>query len=880
MSVKKGKLPKLTTLYPPALPSEQVMVDAPHRKEDMVPEDKKRFVAVAHAEQWWVEQARTNPVAFFEYVSGLTAAKHHRIWLANIFHPERNRINIIAPRESGKAQPLDAKVITPSGWKKMGDLQAGDFVFSAKGIPTRIVSVHPQGEKDIYRVSFTDGSSVECTDDHLWTIRQIGTDDKETYKTWTLNRIRTSYRKGSEGLGKAWLDSRGHARYHVPITEPVQFAEKGYVIPPYTMGILLGDGCLSKSSICISCADDEIIQRVASELRPDLRFTRRGKYEYVIVGRVKGKKNQYLEEIRRLGLGWHKSNDKFIPTEYLEGSVEQRIALLQGLMDSDGTVSRGSKRSCPVFCTVSPTLRDTFIQLVNSLGGTTKVNIKKPRYTYNGEYKDGQIAYNVSIKFNAGIAPFYLPRKAAMYHPSTKYPPTRGITDIEFVGVKPAQCISVEDKSGLYLTGHYIVTHNTSVLVYAMLWHIGRNPLSSNGIISVSSRIAEDRLRMIRGTLVDNPRFANVFPYTVLDVRNGIPNTQTELTVKSIENNMPYKNWRRLVERYGSAKDPTLVVGGMGGRGVGRRFSGILMLDDIIDEADLTDDAQEKAMRYVMQTVVPSVKDTGRIINIGTRWMVNDVPERLSNNPSWHTIEMQAMRQDENGDWLSYWPEVWPIERLEAKRREINNDAIFNIMYMNDPSAMTSSLFTIADLSRDLPSPVPPLRRIYITTDQAISMSKRADYNVYMAVGVDADNNYYILDMVRFKGDPETQLTMLSNFYDRVQTANNRPPDGVLFENIAMQSQFVYLLNRAHPHIPTYTHSPKGDKSVRAQPVSRAAKAGKLFINKRMPDYPELVSEWLNFPLAKHDDTLDPVGLLMQFLSKNLTVKEVRFIKI
>ena len=193
---------------------------------------------------------------------------------------------------------------------------------------------------------------------------------------------------------------------------------------------------------------------------------------------------------------------------------------------------------------------------------------------------------------------------------------------------------------------------------------------------------------------------------------------------------------------------------------------------------------------------------------------------------------------------------------------------------------MTSSLFSVEDLTRGLPSPLPSFKRLYITTDQAISMSTRSDYTVYQAVGVDEANNYYLLDMQRFKGDPDFQIQRLSAFYDHCSRLYGRYVDGVLFENVAMQSQFVMLLNRARPDIVTYTHQPKGDKHARAVLVSRAAKSGKLYINQKMDDYKYLFSEWMNFPLARHDDTLDAFSLLLQFLSKNLSVRQVRFIKL
>lgn len=420
----------------------------------------------------------------------------------------------------------------------------------------------------------------------------------------------------------------------------------------------------------------------------------------------------------------------------------------------------------------------------------------------------------------------------------------------------------------------------STVTVYGMLWYISRNPLSSNGIVSVSASQAEDRLRMIKLTIMDNVRYRNVFPYIHIDDRAGVPNTQNQFTVKSTKDGMDYRIWRFYVEKFGSSKDPTLVAAGRGSRSlIGRRYSGILLLDDIIDQEDLSDYQQEKVMRYIMQSLIPCVKEEGRVFCIGTRWMVNDVPEQLSKNPQWHTIQIDALKRDPvTGELKSYWPEYWPVERLEQRRQEMQNDALFEIQYLNNPQAMTSSLFSLADLSHDIPRPLPDFKFVYITTDQAISMSARADFNVYMCVGIDRYDNYYILDMVRFKGDVEQQIQILSSFYDK-SVELYKKVNAVLFEKVAMQGIFSNLLNKMRPDIPTDKFAPKGDKSIRANLVARYAKAGKLFINQQLPDLSTLISEWINFPLAKHDDTLDPLGLLMQYTSATVSVKKLHFIR-
>ena len=166
--------------------------------------------------------------------------------------------------------------------------------------------------------------------------------------------------------------------------------------------------------------------------------------------------NKIILELRSLGLMGKKSEDKFVPDIYKYSSIEHRIKMLQGLMDTDG-FTNGTNSS---FCTSSKRLKDDVIEIVRSLGGTATYSTKIPKYKYLGKTLEGKESYNVSIKL-CDINPFRLKRKADKYVSKTKYAPVRYITNVESVGMIEAQCISVEDESHLYVTDDYIVTHNT-----------------------------------------------------------------------------------------------------------------------------------------------------------------------------------------------------------------------------------------------------------------------------------------------------------------------------------------------------------------------------------------------------------------------------------
>ena len=414
----------------------------------------------------------------------------------------------------------------------------------------------------------------------------------------------------------------------------------------------------------------------------------------------------------------------------------------------------------------------------------------------------------------------------------------------------------------------------TTVLVYAMLWNISRNPLSTNAVISVSSDQAEKRLNMIAATIEDTDRYRNVFPHIAIDHKQR--KTQTEFTI--MRTDVPYNVWRGMVQREGSLKDPTLRTSGAGGRGViGARLSGWLLLDDIIDANHLSERAQDQMMEYIIQTLEPCVMDGAKIANIGTRWMVGDVPERLMNNPEFFTIVIPAIKFDDEGNRYSYWPEFWPLHKLDKKKRTMNNDALFGVMYMCDPQAMTESLFTPESLARDIPHPLPKMKHLYVVTDQATSTKQRADFNVYQAIGIDYDDNYYILDQTRFKADPAVQLSELANFVDKV-AATYLQLDEVLFENVGAQASLPQIFISQRPDVPIAYHVPKGDKDHRARNISNLALMGRLFINQKMAHIDALKQEWINYPLL-HDDTLDPIGLLFQYKMKGISVAGVRSVK-
>lgn len=359
----------------------------------------------------------------------------------------------------GKAQPVYAKVLTPVGWRAIGDLQVGDAVMGADGRPTKVIGVYPQGRKQLFRVTMSDGSSTECCDEHLWTVRTGNTRRSgDGWRTFSLKHIM------SLGL-KRQRNSTG-LRWSIPVVEPIQFRAKQLPVDPYLLGVLLGDGSMP-GTVAISNGDPELFELVGTKLPQDCKFgkPKADGLTVSLVGRP-GVRNSLASGLIELGLMHKNWANKFIPRQYLMASVEQRVQLLRGLMDTDGFVSKDGKIT--QFYSSNLTLVHDFVHLVRSLGGVAKVKSKTPILSGKSKAKRGRLAYTVTISLPNDVVPFALPRKVARWVPRTKYFPARRISKIEPVPAAQCRCIRVAARDSLYVTDDFIVTHNTLEVLSAI----------------------------------------------------------------------------------------------------------------------------------------------------------------------------------------------------------------------------------------------------------------------------------------------------------------------------------------------------------------------------------------------------------------------------
>lgn len=373
----------------------------------------------------------------------------------------------------GKAQPLSSLVLTENGFKQMGKLTLTDKVFGNDGKLHNILGIFPQGKKKICKVSFSDKTSTLCCDEHLWTVYNIDT------QKWTTIETK-QFLNGSKNLNRGY----GH-RYKIPITSPIEFKQDTELkIDPYILGILIGDGSLTIGSTNFASADQEIVDSVKNALLPNYEIRKlQEKYSYSIC-KIKNNTvydpvtkihsptpNLYTKYIKDLKLNT-KAEFKHIPKNYLYADIDDRIALLQGLMDTDGHITKDG--SVLTFATVSPQLAEDFKFLVQSLGGICHIRLKNTQYKKsNGDIVKCKPCYSIGIKLPKNIKPFRLSRKVNRLSEKA-LEPFRYITKIEYVGEDDCQCIYIDSKEHLYLTNDFIVTHNTLFADICLLYMLYR----------------------------------------------------------------------------------------------------------------------------------------------------------------------------------------------------------------------------------------------------------------------------------------------------------------------------------------------------------------------------------------------------------------------
>jgi replicative DNA helicase len=392
---------------------------------------------------------RDNPTDVTGVPTGFTDLDHMTSGL------QEGDLIVIAGRPSmGKAQPLDARIKTLGGWKQMHELVLGEALASIDGKPSFVSGIYPQGSRQVFRVTFSDGRSTEACGEHLWRVN---------YRSWGTPRILST-----ETIAAMLARKRYRSRLWIDCVSGDFGDVSPLPVDPWLLGALLGDGSLTGSCTRFTTTADAMLARISERIEPALVLQTAGGIDWRIVQRDRGRRrgtqgacaNPLTTAIKSLGLWGKRSHEKFIPAPYLTAPREARLDLLRGLLDTDGWVERwGTIR----YSTSSRRLAEDVALLARSLGAWCSIREKIPSYPPQAERWRGHPSYVCTLHHPEPKSLFLLSEKQSRALNAPQRYKRPNFVSVEPTRIAQTQCISVTHPSKLYITDDYVVTHNTAL---------------------------------------------------------------------------------------------------------------------------------------------------------------------------------------------------------------------------------------------------------------------------------------------------------------------------------------------------------------------------------------------------------------------------------
>lgn len=679
-------------------------------------------------------------------------------------------------RGSAKAQSLNSKVLTPLGWMKFKDLKKGTILYDCNGKTTKITNLHPIQEMDLFEVTTRDGRKTLCNLDHLWNV-QCQFNRKEDIITKSLREILKKYK--SNRLDKR--NNKNYIEYHyfLPTPKPIEHREKEYLIDPYTLGLWLGDG--NSRDARITTPDPEIFNYIPFEVTKNNNYLR---YNIKGLMTLLKKKNLLL--------------NKHIPREYLYGSVKQREALLQGLIDTDGTIDKNGMQFS--FTNKNEKIIDTLVELIRSLGGTCTKTEQLTRFDKQSEYKK---SFRINCRVPKEIIPCRLSRKRNIWKGSIKT--KNAIINIEYKKTDLGRCISVDNETGTYITDDYMVTHNSTTLgLIYISWCIVNQKEPYIVYISQNHTKTVQFIEPIRIEFRNNKRlrwlYGNLSPTNTKDDdgrdrEDCVDINECRIEAVSFEKNLrgfKYKNMR-----------PTLIIG-----------------DDIdSDERVVNPVLREKDRDKLNKVIIPSLDINGRWKMIGTILHHDSLLKNqlnLLNGKIYRAI-------DDNGEPL--WKDRFTIEKLEEIKQQIGSSA-FQSEFLNNPTDNESSLIKrewVEQCFVDKSVEEIEFEELYLGVDFAFSDKVSADNSAFVDVGVNYNSNNTIKNLVLLNIEWAKGLSLKSH-WEKISNkylANNH--DMILLEENSIKGSIDDIRDLKIPYrmfwmgskdSSKYTHSMNKSKTI------------------------------------------------------------------
>lgn len=754
-------------------------------------------------------------------------------------------------RGMAKALDITTRIPTPEGWTSIEDLRVGDYVFGEDGKPTKVLGKSEIFNRPMYQLNLVDGRSLRVCEDHINTIihrrqkrvegRRVNYLDRRNVTTKELLDINLTTTRNKTAKNPKGKENR----VWIPLPEPVQYPTKELPIDPYTLGLLLGDGSMDRNTgYARLYAHKDDMPYYLNEIPHTLgKLVTEGNKSRVGI-------NGIGSEIKNLRVNCH-GNHKFIPEIYRLGSIEQRLALLQGLMDTDGTVY---KNGCTSYTSNSFMLITDIQELVFSLGGTATVSP-------NGD------AYRLNISLNLPL--FKLPRKLDRQHFNCQ--DKVALESIEPIGQVPSQCIAIDNESKTFVAGEYVVTHNSTLKEYLMLYIAVYGSLQGLGevanMIYVSDSV-DNGIKKMRKSLefrYNNSSFLQTYISKIVftDIRWEFINVNGHSLV---------------VSAYGAKQ-------GIRGARENNSRPVLALMDDLISD----DDAKSPTLvENISDTITYAIEfalhpTRRKVIWSGTPFNQKDPLYMAACSGAWIVNaypvceEFPCSREDFRGSWedrfnYDYVLKMYNKLKAQGKVESFYRELMLRIMSEEDRMVLDSDIswFNAKDLMNMRGN-----YNFYITTDLATSDKKSADFSVISVWAYGNNRDWFLVDGICKK------QTLDKTVDDLFRLCSMYKPLEVGIEITGQQKGFIPWITKEMIQRNIFFNLASGNNNGEAgiRPATNKLerfkiahpiiKLRKLYLPSDRKDLPIVVEMLAELALitfsgikARHDDCIDTISML------------------
>lgn len=622
-----------------------------------------------------IDYAQNSMVGFVPYLNSRYDMQwFHKYIMERLDAFERGEIKklmIWLPPQTGKHIANNQQIVTKNGLKPHGDLDTNDYVLGIDGEWKRVLGCS-EYSKCTHKIYFSDGTKIDTHANHEWVLHSYKRSKLRVFETKQLIS-NLEYKEKKDGKIKKRF------RFSLPYFSPPKFNDcfvgdkgKTNLIHPYMLGFWLGDGKATGGQIC---KPKESLNKIISKIE-SIGYS---------VGQ-KWKHSDYdLDYVTVLGLIYdlremNLIQNKHLPNSYIYDSIENRLELLAGLLDSDGCCYddiRYKQSQRISFSNTNKQIVEGVKFICNSFGWATYWSEEQPRLS-SGGIQGKQVAYRVDFTPTMPIPTVRLKING------TGIKRKRSIIKIEPLGddAPMGKCIQVE--GGIYLVGDtFIPTHNSELSTRNFVpYLVGKNPYRKVAVVCYGKDLVSGFNRDIKAN-ISGKEYKNLFPQIELGTRSGemsvFENSLDRIDI-AIKNDDGIKK--------GGFIKTTAITAPLTGTPVD-----ILVMDDIYKDFDEAQSETIREQRWNWWWAVANSRlhNDSQVVFLMTRWHQEDLAGKLiqSQPNQWEIIRFPALKDNFQADYDNrkigepLWGDRHSKSRMEAVKAQ--NPVTFNALYQQDP---------------------------------------------------------------------------------------------------------------------------------------------------------------------------------------------------